>query len=98
MPAVNRDVLQAQRAAILETAARHGASAVRLFGSLARGDQSAESDVDLLVDLEDGRSLFDLARLELELEALLGCPVDVAIFNALRPRVKEEVLRDAVPL
>jgi predicted nucleotidyltransferase len=66
-----------RRAAIKDAAARHGASNVRLFGSVARGEARPESDVDVLVTLESGRSLFDLARLRIELEQILDAPVDV---------------------
>ena len=95
---ISREQLQTQRAAILATAARHGASNVRVFGSVARGEPTSNSDVDLLIDLEPGRSLFDLGALAADLEDLLGCPVDVAIARSLRPRVREHALRDAVPL
>jgi len=95
---VTRETLLEKRDAILQTAARHGASNVRLFGSVARGDTVPESDVDFLVDLEPGRALLDLGGLLMDLEDLLGCSVDVAIERALRSRVKEEALRDAVPL
>jgi uncharacterized protein len=88
----------ARRDEILRAAARHGASNVRIFGSVARGDASPESDVDVLVDLEPGRSLLDHAALLLELEELLGCPVDVVTERGLRARFRERVLREAVPL
>jgi predicted nucleotidyltransferase len=90
--------LQAKREEILRAAARHGASNVRIFGSVARGEAGSESDVDILVDLEPGRSLLDHAALLLELEELLGCPVDVVTERGLRSRFRERVLREAVPL
>lgn len=90
--------LQAKREEILRAAARHGASNVRIFGSVARGEAGPESDVDVLVDLEPGRSLLDHAALLLELEELLGCPVDVVTERGLRARFRERVLREAVPL
>ena len=93
-----REALQRQRNELLAIAARHGATNVRLFGSVARGDALPTSDVDLLIDLEDGRSLVDLCALEGSLEDLLGFPVDVGLARALRPRVAKEALRDAVPL
>jgi len=91
-------MLQERRDLLVATAARHGASNLRLFGSVARGDALADSDVDLLIDLEDGRGLLDLFPLENELEDLLGCPVDEVIARSLQPRVKAGALRDAVPL
>jgi predicted nucleotidyltransferase len=71
------------RAAIKDAAARHGASNVRLFGSVARGEALPGSDVDLLVTLEDGRTLFDIARLRVELEEMLSTPVDVVADSGL---------------
>jgi uncharacterized protein len=93
-----RESLQAKREEILSAAARHGASNVRIFGSVARGEAGPESDVDVLVDLEPGRSLLDHAALLLELEELLGCQVDVVTERGLRSRFRERVLREAVPL
>jgi predicted nucleotidyltransferase len=72
-----------RRAAIRDAAARHGASNVRLFGSVARGDSRPRSDVDVLVTLESGRSLFDLARLRVELEQMLDATVDVVADSGL---------------
>jgi predicted nucleotidyltransferase len=83
---------------ILAAAARRGARNVRVFGSVARGDQRSGSDVDFLVDFEPGRSLLDLTGLLLDLEKTLGCKVDVVSSRSLRPRVASLVLRDAVPL
>jgi len=95
---VNLSALQARREAITQIAARRGASRVRVFGSVARGDAGPDSDVDFLVDLEEGRSLLDLAGLANDLEDLLGCPVDVGLERALRARLKDRVLREAVAL
>ena len=91
-------LLQSKRAEILRLAARHGASNVRIFGSVARGDESGDSDIDILVDLQPGRSLFDLGAFLEEAKALLGRPVDVVTENGLRPRIKERVLQQAVLL
>lgn len=93
-----REVLRAKRAEILRIAARHGARNVRVFGSVARGEADAESDLDVLVDMEPGRSLLDLAGVLVDLEALLGCKVDVVTERGLRERIRERVLQEAVPL
>ncbi len=71
---------------------------VRIFGSVARGEEDTGSDVDILVEMEPGRSLLDRAALLVHLRELLRCDVDVATEKSLRPRVREEVLREAVPL
>jgi predicted nucleotidyltransferase len=83
---------------IMRLAADCGAGNVRVFGSVARGDADSRSDVDLLVDLEPGRSLLDLARLQRKLEQLLTVKVDVVSARGLRDSVRENVLRDALPL
>ena len=87
--------LRARRAEILEIAARHGASNIRIFGSVARGD-SDPRDVDLVVELEEGRSLLDLAGLHVELEDLLGCEVDIG--TQIKPRLREQVEAEVVAL
>ncbi|GIG37696.1 nucleotidyltransferase family protein [Cellulomonas pakistanensis] len=84
-------VLGRQRDAIVTAASKHRMSNVRVFGSVARGEDGPESDVDLLVDLEPGVSLFDLARLEVELTDLLRRPVDVVPARMLKPRVARTV-------
>lgn len=91
-------LLQAKREAILQIANKHGAYNVRIFGSVARGEATPDSDVDFLVNLEPGRSLLDHAALILELEALLGCKVDVATERGLRERIRHRVLQEAIPL
>jgi len=91
-------LLREKRADILRVAASHGARKVRIFGSVARGEAGPESDLDFLIDLEPGRSLLDHAALLLELEAILGCKVDVVTERGLRTRIRERVLREAVAL
>ena len=87
-----------KRDQIMQLAADCGAGNVRVFGSLARGENDAKSDIDLLVDLEPGRSLLDLIRLQRRIEQLLTVKVDVVSARGLRDRVREIVLRDALPL
>jgi predicted nucleotidyltransferase len=83
-------------AEILAAANRHGATNVRVYGSVARGDAGAASDVDFLVDFEPGRSLLDLASLLVDLEDLLGRPVDVVTEPGLKARIRQRVLAEAV--
>jgi predicted nucleotidyltransferase/DNA-binding XRE family transcriptional regulator len=91
-------LLRRRRKAINEAVAHRRASNVRVFGSAARGDSTEASDVDLLVDLEKGVGLLDLVGLERELSELLGVDVDVVPADTLKPRMRERVLREAVPL
>ncbi len=83
---------------ILRLAGEHGARNVRIFGSAARGDHDAQSDVDFLVDMEPGRTLFDLGGLLMDLQELLGGRVDVVTERGLRQRIRGRVLREAIPL
>ena len=87
-----------RRDEILCIAAKRGAKNVRVFGSVARGESDAQSDIDFLVDLEPDRSLFDLSGLLIDLEAALRAQVDVVTERGLRARVRERVLQEAVPL
>jgi uncharacterized protein len=91
-------VLRLERARILQAAVEHGARNVRVFGSVARGEEHGASDVDLLVDLAPERTLLDLVGLRLALEDLLVIDVDVTTLDMLKPTVRETVLREAVPL
>lgn len=90
--------LRSRRSEILNIAHGRGASRVRVFGSVARGDATEASDIDFLVDLESGRGLFDLGGLLMDLRDLLGHEVDVVTEAGLRPRVAERVLADAIEL
>jgi len=91
-------LLKAKREAILRVCARDGACNVRVFGSVARSEADEQSDIDFLVELEPGRTLFDLGGLQYDLEQLLGCRVDVVTERGLKPRIRERVLREAVSL
>ena len=90
-----RDRLTEMRDVIHRAAAESGARDVRVFGSVARGEEREGSDIDLLVTLEPGRTLLDLARLELRLERLLGRRVDVVTEAGLREPIRSEALREA---
>jgi hypothetical protein len=92
------EVLKDKREDILRIAARHGARNVRIFGSVARGEADDQSDIDILVEMEPGRSLFDLGGLLMDLQDLLGRKVDVVTEKGLRERVRERALKEAVPL
>jgi hypothetical protein len=93
-----QELLQAKREEILRIAAQHGARNVRVFGSVARGEADEASDIDFLVELEPGRTLLDHAALLLALQAALGRKVDVVSDRGIKPRIRERVLREAVPL
>jgi uncharacterized protein len=88
--------LQSQRREILEIAARHGASKVRIFGSVVRGESRSESDVDVLVDLAPDRSLID--HIGQDLEDLLSCKVDVISAKGLCEPIRRHVLNEAISL
>jgi predicted nucleotidyltransferase len=101
MHARNFDIqklLSAKRHDILRIAAKYGASNVRIFGSVARGEAGPDSDIDFLVEMEKGRSLMDRAGLQLELEELLGLRVDVATERSLKARVRDRIIKEAVPV
>ena len=86
------------RTRILEIAEKRGARNVRVFGSIARGEQRADSDIDIVVDFLPGRSLLDLTGLWLDLEEALGSKVDVVSSRGLKPRVERAIMRDAIAL
>ena len=93
-----RMLREEKRDAVLDVARRYGAANVRVFGSVARGEATPESDVDLLVEWEPGRSLLDHAGLVLDLQDLLGAPVEVGTERSLHWYVRERILAEAVPL
>jgi hypothetical protein len=98
MMMVLAELLKEKQKDILSIAAKYGAHNVRVFGSLARGEADEQSDIDFLVEMEPGRSLLDLGGLQAELEALLGCPVDVVTEKGLKARIRGRVLAEAVPV
>ena len=93
-----QEIIGSQRQQILALAAKYGAFNIRIFGSVARGQADDKSDVDFLVDMEPGRSLFDLGGLLYDLQQLLGRNIDVVTTAGLRARIKERVIKEAVPL
>lgn len=91
-------IIYDKRVEILDICRRNGASIVRIFGSVARGEAGDSSDVDFLVELEPDRSLLDHIGLQQELEDLLGVKVDVVTGRGLHPLIRDDVLAEAVPL
>ena len=94
----NSKLLADHHQELLALAARHGARNLRLFGSVSRGEQHPDSDVDLLVDLEEGRTLLDLAAFRDGANEMLGVPVDAATPDMLKDAIREDVLSQARPL
>ena len=92
------ELLKARRSEILALARKYGARNVRIFGSVARGEARPDSDIDFLVEMEPGRSLFDLGGLLYELRSLLGVEVDIVTENGLRSRIREQVIHEAIAL
>jgi predicted nucleotidyltransferase len=91
-------LLQEKREAIKRLVAKHGALNPRIFGSVARGEAGHESDIDLLVKMEEGRSLLDLSALVLDLQELLGVKVDVVSEDGLYWLLRRRILKEASPL
>lgn len=83
---------------ILRLGEKHGAGNIRVFGSIARNEGESESDLDLLVEMKNGSSYLDLIGFWQDLEALLGCRVDVISEGGVSPYLKEQIHRDAIPL
>lgn len=92
------NLLKNRREEILRVATRHGAHNVRVFGSVVRGEAGENSDIDLLVEFEQGRSLLDQAGLMVELEELLGRKVDVVTEQGLYWLLRRRILKEARPL
>lgn len=90
--------LRRRRRSVIETAARRGASNVRVFGSVARGEDTEGSDLDLLVDLSDGVGLVALSAMSREIAEIVGADVDVVPADSLKPAMRDRVLAEAIPL
>jgi uncharacterized protein len=95
---LTKEELFRRRDEIIAVAKRYGAGDVRIFGSVARGDATENSDLDLIVRLEPGRSLLDLGGLLMDLRDLLGVKVDIISENGIRDRWRDHLMQEAVPL
>ena len=93
-----REILQQKREEILNLAPQHGASNIRIFGSVARDEEGEDSDIDFLVDMESDRSLLDRIGLIQDLEDILGRKVDLATVKGLRESFRERIMSQAIPL
>lgn len=93
-----RQLLDQKRDDILRLAALHGAGQVRVFGSVARGDDGPDSDIDLLVHMDDDRSLLDLIGFWIEVQELVGKKVDVLSDGGISPYMRDDILAEARPL
>ena len=93
-----KQIIIDRREQILTTATKYGATNLLVFGSVARGDEHDTSDLDLLVEFEVGRSLFDHAGLVAELEQLVGRTVQLGTIKGLLPRYRDRILREAIPI
>ena len=93
-----KELIEKKRQEIMRICEEHGAHAIRIFGSVARGEDTKASDIDFLVELEQGRSLLDVVALTQDLEDLLGRPVDVVEPEGIHWYIRDRVLKEAVPL
>lgn len=82
----------------MRVASAHGARNLRVFGSVSRGEATDKSDIDLLINLEPGRTLLDIIAIKQDLGDLLGCNVDVVTEDSVSPYIREQILKDAVSL
>jgi len=92
------ELIKLKRNEILSIAQKHGATNLKLFGSVARGEDLPESDIDFLVETLPKRSPFFPAGLMVELEDILGCKVDIVVKEALHEYIRETVLKEAILL
>ncbi len=97
-PRLGLEALRQRRSEILRIAQAHGARNVRVFGSVARGEEGPDSDLDFLVDLEPRRNLLDLGHLVMDLQDLLGRKVDIVEPEGLHWYIRDKVLKEAVAL
>ena len=91
-------IIHHRRDEILEIARKYGAISVRIFGSVARGEDGPLSDLDVIVDMKQGSSLLDIVAIKQDIEDLLGIRVDLVTEAAISPYIKDKVLGEAVTL
>ena len=92
------NIIKNRRNEILDIAAKYGAKNIRVFGSMAHGEESPESDLDIIVEMEKGRSLLDIIAIKQDIEELLGRKVDVVTEASISPYIRDNVLKEAVAL
>ena len=90
--------LRARKPQIQQVAGQYGVHNIRVFGSVARGEDTANSDIDLLVDMEETRSLLDLVGFQQSVQAILKQPTDILTENSISPYLRESILREAISL
>ena len=88
--------IKAHRQEILDIAKKYGASNIRIFGSVARGEARPDSDYDFIIELEPGRSAFEIGGLLMDLQDLLGAKVDIVTDKGLNKHIREKVLKEAI--
>lgn len=92
------NTIKSKREAILDIAKKYGATKLSVFGSMARGEESPESDVDIIVEMEKGSSLLDIIAIKQDIEELLGRKVDIVTEASISPYIRNTVLKEAVNL
>jgi predicted nucleotidyltransferase len=90
------EMIKAHRQEILDIAKKYGASNIRIFGSVARGEAGPESDYDFLIELEPDRSAFEIGGLLMDLQDLLGAKVDIVTDKGLNKHIRDKVLKEAI--
>lgn len=91
-------IIKNRREEVINIAQKYGAKNVRVFGSMARGEESVESDLDIIVEMEHGSSLLDIIAIKQDIEGLLGRKVDVVTEASISPYIRDAVLKEAVNL